>query len=340
MGRPKWAWALAMALTAGLTGCAPGAGLPPIDPSASPAGAVANPRPDGSGSGAQGSPTATDAVPSSAPSPLPPGNAPSETYPVGIRQLDLGRGDRPLRTVVWYPAAGIVGGVGTQPVAAGVFPLVLFSHGLTSSPEAYQSIARRFAAAGFIVAAPAYPYTSSAASAYNPADVINQPADGSFVITAVLALNTTPGDPLAGHLDPARVGAAGHSGGAFTTLGMLAGARDYRLRSAIVLAGGSLGGSFNGPAASLLFVHGDQDPVVTYPSARAVYAQLPWPKAFLTVVNGDHGSYLYAATPAASAVVSTMLDFLRWTLYADPAALARIPGEATLAGATTFESTL
>ena len=78
---------------------------------------------------------------------------------------------------------------------------------------------------------------------------------------------------------------------------MLAGARDYRLRSAIVLAGGSLGGSFNGPAASLLFVHGDQDPVVTYPSAQAVYAQLPWPKAFLTVVNGDHGSRIAAHFP-------------------------------------------
>jgi dienelactone hydrolase len=240
---------------------------------------------------------------------------------------------------MWYPAAGIVGGGGTQPVAAGVFPLVLFSHGLKSSPEAHQSITRRFAAAGFIVAAPAYPYTSSEASSYNPVDVVNQPADGSAVITSVLTLNTTPGDPLAGHVDPARVGAAGHSGGAVTTLGMLAGARDYRLRSAIVLAGGP-GGSFCNPAASLLFVHGDQDHFVTYPNAQAVYAQVPWPKAFLTVVNGDHDSYLYAATPAASAVVSTMLDFLRWTLYADPAALARIPGDASVAGATTFESTL
>ena len=213
-----------------------------------------------------------------------------------MRSRTCTRGDRPLRTVVWYPPAGIIGSSGPQPVAAGVFAVVLFSHGLRSSPEAYAHIARRFAAAGFVVAAPEYPYTSSTASSYNPADLINQPADASAVITALLALNTTPGDPLAGHLDPARVAAAGHSGGAFTTVGMLAGARDYRLRAAIVLAGGSLGGAFHGPPVPVLFVHGDQDPVVSYSIGQAAFDRAPWPKAFLTVRNGDHGSYLHAST--------------------------------------------
>jgi hypothetical protein len=35
-----------------------------------------------------------------------------------------------------------------------------------------------------------------------------------------------------------------------------------------------------------------------------------------------------------------MLDFLRWTLYADSGALARIPGDAVVHGVTTFESSL
>jgi dienelactone hydrolase len=344
MSRGRWAWALSVALTTALTtalsGCAPGLGIPPIDPSASPAGGVDLPgatvSPDAPGIGSP-----ADAGPSTAPSPLSPGSAPSETYSVGVRQLDLSRGDRPLRTVVWYPAAGIVGSDPTsQPVAAGTFPLVLFSHGLTSSPEAYQGLARRLATAGFIVAAPAYPYTSSGSSSYNPADVINQPADASAVITSVLALATTPADLFAGRVDPARVAAVGHSGGAYTTVGMMAGARDYRLRSAIVLAGGSLGGQFRDPAVPMLFVHGELDQVVSYSSAHAVYAHVPWPKAFLTVTNGDHGSYLYAPTTAAFAVARTVLEFLRWTLYADAAALARIPGAAAVAGATSFESTL
>jgi pimeloyl-ACP methyl ester carboxylesterase len=225
-------------------------------------------------------------------------------------------------------------------VAAGVFPLVLFSHGLTSSPEAYRVIATRIAAAGFVVAAPAYPYTNASADPYNPADLINQPADASAVITAALGLADTPGDPLAGHLDASRVAAVGHSAGAYTTVGLLAGARDNRIRAAIVIAGGSLGGSFTGPAASVLFVHGDKDPVVSYPIGQATYELVPWPRAFLTVVNGDHGSYLYAPTSAASAVWSTMLDFLRWTLYGDDTAKARLPADAAVSGATEFESQL
>ncbi len=332
MGRRRWLVVLAAAGTAGLSGCVPGSGLPPLEASASPAGAVA-----------AASATGT-AEPSDAPQPSPaptfvPGAAPSDTYAVGVRQLDLRRDNRPLRTLVWYPRTNVVGGA-EQSLAAGVFPLVLFSHGLTSNPEAYQGIATRFAAAGFVVAAPAYPYTNSAADPYNPADLINQPADASAVITAVLSLAATPGDPLAGHVDASRVGAAGHSAGAYTTVGLLSGARDNRVRAAIVVAGGSLGGSFTGPAASVLFVHGDKDPVVSYPIGQAIYQAVPWPKAFLTVVDGDHSSYLYAPTSAAGAVWSTMLDFLRWTLYGDETAKARIPAEAVISGATEFESVL
>jgi dienelactone hydrolase len=240
---------------------------------------------------------------------------------------------------VWYPKESVVGGA-EQQVAPGAFPLVLFSHGLTSSPEAYQGVANRIAAAGFVVVAPAYPFTNSAADPYNPADLINQPADASAVITALLALAATPADPLAGHIDASRVGVAGHSAGAYTTVGLLSGARDNRVRAAVVIAGGSLGGAFIGPAASVLFIHGDKDPVVSYPIGQATYELVPWPKAFLTVVDGDHGSYLYVPTPAAGAVWPTLLDFLRWTLYGDAAAKARMSLEATVNGATEFESAL
>src|SRR5258706_13174397 len=174
----RWSLALALTLTAAVTGCAPGLGLPPVEPSVNPVVAaspiptdLASVQPSGSESPAP-TPSATAVTVTT----LAPGYAPTETYTVGVRQLDLTRGDRPLRTVVWYPAASTVGG---QPaVAAGVFPLVLFSHGLTSSPEAYQGITRRFAAAGFIVAAPAYPYTNSAATTYNPAGLVNHPRGG------------------------------------------------------------------------------------------------------------------------------------------------------------------
>jgi predicted dienelactone hydrolase len=348
--------ATAVAFTTALvvTGCTPGIGLPAadqanpevrLDPSASGSADPSAPDPTTPAAGPSMTPSTTAlAAPTAAPggavaAAAPAQRAPVQTYPVGSRQLDLNRGgNRPLRTVVWYPASG-AGGAGATP-ANGVFPLVLFSHGLLASPESYQRITTRIASAGFIVAAPAYPFTNGGASSYNPADLINQPTDASFVITAVLGLNLTPGDPLTGRVDGSRIAAAGHSGGGYTTVGLLAGARDNRLRAAVVIAGGTLGGSFTGPDAPVLFIHGDADPIVSYGIGRAVYNMVPWRKAFLTVTGGDHTSYLFTSTPAANAVAAATVDFLRWTLYGDAQAKSRLSTESAVAGATTFDTSL
>jgi predicted dienelactone hydrolase len=86
------------------------------------------------------------------------------TYPIRKRKLRFSRGsDRPLTTTVWYPEA------------PGPFPLVLFSHGLTSEPSAYAALLTAWARAGFVVAAPAYPHTSHGVPDYDPVDVVNQP---------------------------------------------------------------------------------------------------------------------------------------------------------------------
>jgi dienelactone hydrolase len=260
-------------------------------------------------------------------------------FAVAQRELLLARDDRPLRTVVWFPATSTTIG-SPMSVADGAFPLVIFSHGVRGTPESYQRIITAIASAGFVVAAPAYPNTNGAAARIEPLDVMNQPADASAVISAVLALNSAPGDPLEGHLDPNRVAAAGHSGGGFTTTGLLSHARDVRVRAAIVIAAGTLSPSFTGPPVPVLFVHGDADNVVRYSLGRGAFDQVPWPKAFLTVVDGDHGGYLYLASPATTAVENTVVDFLRATLYGDAEALARIPSMATVDDVTTFESAL
>jgi fermentation-respiration switch protein FrsA (DUF1100 family) len=241
--------------------------------------------------------------------------------------------------VIWYPATGSAARhVRTNATAAaGRFPLVLFSHGLTSSPEAYAGLAIRIAAAGFIVAAPAYPFTSAGAATFNRADVVNQPADASYVITAVLALNTHHGDVLRGHIDPAHVAAIGHSAGGYTTVGLLSGrTRDKRVKAAIVLSGGSLGGALTGPSTPTLFIHGTRDATVHYSTARGIYNTMTWPKAFLTIVGGDHYSSVFGAT--ADADGKTIVDFLRFTLYGDTAARSRLPADATVNRGTRWES--
>jgi fermentation-respiration switch protein FrsA (DUF1100 family) len=242
---------------------------------------------------------------------------------------------------VWYPASGASGGspkTNAAP-ASGRFPLLLFSHGLTASPESYAALTTRIASAGFVVAAPAYPFTSSGATSFNAADLVKQPADATFVITAVAALDTTSGDPLGGHIDTAHIAAGGHSGGGYTTVGELCGStRDTRLKSAIVLSGGSLGAKLTGPSTPTLFIHGDNDQTVPYSSGRAVYSAMTWPKAFLTILGGDHLSSVFGSTADADA--NTMIDFLRWTLYGDASARARLAGDSSISGTTTWESSL
>jgi fermentation-respiration switch protein FrsA (DUF1100 family) len=278
--------------------------------------------------------TATPASP-------PAGAAPADPYAVGVRTLRLNRGgDRPLRVTIWYPATGDA--AAGAAAARGRFPLVLFSHGLTGTPEDYRELLSRWAAGGFVVAAPAYPHTSRGADRVDVLDVLNQPADASYVITSVLALDGERGDPLRGRIDASRVGAAGHSAGGVTTIGLFTVGRDDRLDAGIVLAGSALGmGSrYTGTAAPLLFVHGGRDDVVPYRDGRAAYDAVPWPKAMLTLPGGDHGWALRrTADPGFRVVAASTLNFLRWSLYGDEAARRRL-GESGAAGVATLDDRL
>jgi fermentation-respiration switch protein FrsA (DUF1100 family) len=242
----------------------------------------------------------------------PTGKAPTGRLPVKIRKLRLSRGkDRPLPTTVWYPATG-----------KGPFPVIVFSHGLTSRPEAYGRLLTRWAAAGFVVAGAAYPHTSAGVADFTVIDVINQPADASYVLTRVLALDTRAGDALRGRLDEQHVAAAGHSGGAITTIGMLSGARDDRLDAAVVLAGSQvLPVPFSGPAASVFFVHGRLDRTVSYADGVAAFDAVPWPKAMLTLPKGGH---VTADGDEFDLVAGATTDFWRWSLYGDAAAKRRL----------------
>lgn len=239
-----------------------------------------------------------------------------------MRTLVLSRGrTRPLPTTVWYPAmyAGP-----DAPVAVGRFPLVVYSHGLRSLPAHHAEIITRWAAAGFVVAAPAYPRTRDGALRFSRADVRNQPADAWYVVRKVLAHPV-----FGGRVDATRIGAAGHSAGGYTTAGLFTAGHDPSLRGGIVIAGAGMAGAFAGRPAAVLFVHGTADRAVPIEAARAAYDRVPWPKAFLALPGQDHGRYLTPGQPGFTLVVSATLDFLRWRLYDDAAARGRLAAAAT-----------
>ena len=301
--------------------------------------------------------------------------APERLYAVGVRTLTLGRGTaRPLTVTIWYPATGrppalaspapcdpggtpaapsAPGGASAEPspsggasatpkapVAPGRFPLVLFSHGLNSLPELHAPLTVRWAAAGFVVAAPAYPHTRRGARSFSRADVRNQPADGWRVIHQVLRLNAVNGDPFAGHLDAGRIAAAGHSAGGYTTAGLFNAGHSAQLRAGIIIAGGDMPGAFSGPPGTLLFVHGGADPTVSSAKARATYDRLRWPKAFLSLPRQGHADYLRPGRPGFDQVARATTDFLRWTLYGDAAGRRRLAVDAGCPGVTEFAGQL
>lgn len=276
------------------------------------------------------SPAAT-AAPGAPPPPRP---APVAAYAVGVRTFTVDPASaRPLPVTLWYPAD-------RGAVAAGRFPVVVYSHGLHSLPELHAGLTTRWAAAGFVVAAPAYPHTRRGAVRFSRADVRHQPADGWRLIRHLVRLDARAGDPLAGHLDVARIAAAGHSAGGFTTAGMFTSGRSGRLRAGIVIAGGGMAGSFAGPAAPLLFVHGTADRIVPVTVGRAAYHRTTGPSTFLSLLGQGHGEYLSPGLPGFDQVLATTTDFLRWTLYGDEAAGRRLPADARSPGVTAYETRL
>ena len=128
-----------------------------------------------------------------------------------------------------------------------------------------------------------------------------------------------------------------------TTVGLFTTGRDDRLRAGVVLAGSALGvgTAFAGAAAPQLFVHGERDDVVSYASGRAAYEAVPWPKAMLSLPEGDHAGSMSDPDGAAFRVVSqTVTDFLYWTLYGDPAARQRLGAGGERAGVGVLDAQL
>lgn len=213
------------------------------------------------------------------------------------------------------------------PDVPGPLPVVVFSHGLGSSPEAYEELLSAWALAGFFVVAPRFPLTAEGTAQVQD-DVVNQPADVSAVLDAVFELNGTAGEPFENLLDPERIAVAGHSAGAITTLGLLSSCcLDERIDAAVVLAGSPLlfGGQIADPDVATLFVHGTADTVLPIAEARAIFDAAPGPAAFLELDGGTHASpFDDPSDPKYQAVEEATTQFLQWALTDDAGALAEL----------------
>ncbi|MEX1317030.1 MAG: dienelactone hydrolase [Synechococcaceae cyanobacterium] len=123
-----------------------------------------------------------------------------------------------------------------QAPAADRIPVILFSHGLASSPGDSAEVLQQLASHGYLVAAPQHPGSDAIwlkemlkglhKDIFDVQEFSNRPKDISFVIDELERRNASA---FQGRLDLDQVGVAGHSFGGYTALALGGGTvdRDY-----------------------------------------------------------------------------------------------------------------
>lgn len=202
-----------------------------------------------------------------------------------------GAAERTLATTLWYPTE-----------ADAELPLVIHSHGFTSTRTDLSYAAELLASHGYVVAAADYPLTfAGAPGGPNSVDVINQPADITFLIDSIIALD---GDakPFVGDIDTARIGLMGYSLGGLTTeiATYHPTLRDPRIAAAVSIAGPTVGFTdtfFATADVPFLMIAGTLDHLINFDTNAAPIPKLIDNGSLLAIKGGTHLGFGAIADP-------------------------------------------
>jgi len=200
----------------------------------------------------------------------------------------------------------------TAPAEPGRWPLLVFAHGYQVGPAPYLTMLHAWAAQGYVVAAPEFPLTDEAVAGPNldENDTDQQPADMRFVIDELVGAGST----LAGRINPARVGVAGHSDGAETALAVSAEPTprgEPVIRSVIAMSVSPINGGTHTTNPPLLVTQGDADTINPEIQGVQTWDAAASPK-YLAILHGaGHLPPLEAGSPWLSGIEATTEAFLR-----------------------------
>lgn len=254
-------------------------------------------------------------------------------------------GSRSLVTEIWYPTTQ--GSSGPQHTP-GPLPLLMFAPGFAQCVSQYQHLLQTWATAGYVVAAVTFPRTNcgEGAAAYEP-DLVNQPADVSYVLSRLLALNAEPNNFFSGLLNPDEVAAAGQSDGGDTVAAMAANTccRNTRLKAVAVLSGAEWPHTympwehFPGAAPPMLFTQGSAD-TVNLPSAsmQLYLADKGNPRYYLALFGATHLVPYEGDDSVERLVARICLEFFARYVLGDAGALATMMREGNASGAAALDS--
>lgn len=221
-----------------------------------------------------------------APGPHPVGNVELEwvdaSRPTAAHGGFPGSPVRSFQVALWYPEN-----------APGKHPLAVYSHGFVSSRHGGAYLAEHLASHGYVVVSADFPLTHiDAPGGPDSRDVIHQPADVSFLIDQVLALEGAE-KLFEGEIDAERIGVFGLSlGGVTTTLVAFHPEwRDPRVTAAISIAGvGDVFGPrfFDHAEIPFLMIAGTADSIVDYELNALPIPDRTHGGGLLSIVGGTH----------------------------------------------------
>ena len=263
------------------------------------------------------------------------GGAAGATDRTGVRQLALTFIDPTRATVARSPLPARPGRVLSTrvwlPTAPGPWPLVVFGHGFAVQGSTYEGLLRAIAAEGFVVAAPDFPGSTSAASgAPNELDVREEPCDLLFVAHHLQEAGRG-GGPLAGDVAGGRVALAGQSDGAtaaaFAALSDPVGACGGPPVAAVVAFSSNPVPRRAGADAAVLAITGSADAVNPPSHTRALYEEAP-ASAYLLTSLGDGHLAPSTDSPHHTEIAMVVVDFLRAALLDSTAARHQLVSDA------------
>src|SRR5262245_14365287 len=257
--------------------------------------------------------------------PLPPRGEerrPRQPQAVGFRKMTFtyrpkDDAARERQVLLWYPATGEdqpynyhgQQGYATPdaPVAPGSHPLILFSHGFLGAADQTIFLMEAFARDGYIVAAvnhadagnrdrktPVARPDFADVKSWDETKFRDRRDDLVALLDHLLELDDRDDSFLHGHIDRQAVGAAGHSLGGYTVLGLVGGWpswREPRVRAALLLSPYALpylrGTNLRSVETPVMLQGGTLDWGIT-PFLPDVYKPLPGPKYYLVLKNETH----------------------------------------------------
>ena len=195
---------------------------------------------------------------------------------------------------VCYPDVSAVHDQAAKPM-----PLVLYSHGMMGNYDEGLHYAKHFVSHGYVFVAPNFPLsTMSNGQRADSSDVINQPADISFLLDLLLERNQDSTDPLYRLIDTDKIVAMGLSLGGMTThmLGYDTKRIDNRIDALVAVAAPSEMFSakyFATRSLPYLGIASPQDAFIDYPANALPVLEKIAQSVLLTIDGGSHTGYAY-----------------------------------------------